>query len=479
MPAIVLATLNARYAHTAVGLRCLMANLGALADQAVLHEFTIHDDPHVVVERVLAAAPQVVAWSVAIWNRRETERVLRILRAVAPQVRIVLGGPELTGATADHPLLALADVLVDGEGEAVFPDLCRTLLAGGAVAPVVCGTPPDLATMVLPYDLYTDQDIAHRLIYVEATRGCPFTCAFCQSARDERVRRVPLERFLPAMERLLERGCRTFKFLDRSFNVLESTAIPVLDFFRARWRDGLFLHLEVMPDRVSPRLRELLASFPPGGVQLEVGIQSFEPATLAAIGRRMDADAAADSIAWLRTHTGCHLHADLIAGLPGEDEAGFHRGFDRLWRLRPHEIQVGILKRLVGTPLHDEAAADLRFNPDPPYDLLCSDAWPFAAMRRVTRLARTVEVFHNRGGFAGACDLLVGGRDPHVAWQGFADWLHVHAGGDHGLSQARQYDLLRRHLVEACGQAAPTVVAQLRADYLVEGRERHLPECLR
>ncbi len=193
----------------------------------------------------------------------------------------------------------------------------------------------------------------------------------------------------------------------------------------------------------------------------------------------MDPDLAAANIGWLRDHTGCHLHADLIAGLPGEDEAGFRAGFDRLWRLRPHEIQVGILKRLVGTPLHDDAAADMRFNPDPPYDLLCSDAWPFAAMRRVSRLARTVEVFHNRGGFAGGCDLLVGDRSPADAWQAFADWLHVHAGGDHGLSRARQYDLLRRHLVEVHGHAPAAVVAQLRADYLVTGRERHLPECLR
>lgn len=479
MPAIVLATLNARYAHTAVGLRCLMANLGELATQAAIKEFTIHDAPHVVVERLLAEAPQVVALSVAIWNRRESERVLRILRAVAPTVCVVLGGPELTEAKTDHPLLTLADVLVDGEGEAVFPGICRTLIAGGTVERVVRGIPPDLATMALPYDLYTDEDIAHRLIYVEATRGCPFTCAFCQSARDDKLRRVPPTRFLAAMERLLARGCRTFKFLDRSFNVLESTAIPVLEFFRARWRDGLFVHLEIMPDRVSPRLRALLASFPPGGVQLELGIQSFDATVLAGIQRRMDTEVAAEAIAWLRAHTGCHLHADLIAGLPGEDEAGFLRGFDRLWRLRPHEIQVGILKRLVGTPLNDSAALDMHFNQDPPYDLLCSAAWPFAAMQRVTRLARTVEVFHNRGGFTGAGVLLVGDGRPSVAWQGFAAWLHAHAGGDHGLSQARQYELLRRHLIEVHGHDAARVTATLRADYLVTGKERHLPECLR
>jgi radical SAM superfamily enzyme YgiQ (UPF0313 family) len=149
VPAIVLATLNARYAHSAVGLRCLLANLGELSTQAVIKEFTIHDAPHVVVERLLADAPQVVALSVAIWNRRESERVLRILRAVAPTVRVVLGGPELTEAKPDHPLLTLADVLVDGEGEAVFPGICRTLMAGGSVERVVRGIPPDMATMAM------------------------------------------------------------------------------------------------------------------------------------------------------------------------------------------------------------------------------------------------------------------------------------------------------------------------------------------
>ena len=480
MPDIILTTLNARYVHASLGLRCLLANLGDLAPQAVLREFTINDQADRVVEALLALSPRLVACSVSIWNLRETTRMLGILRAVAPEVRIVLGGPELSHDWQGEPVIALADALVLGEGEAVFPDLCRELLADDQRRPlrVVAGGTPHLASLPLPYEYFTDDDLAHRLIHVESSRGCPFSCAFCLSARDERVRRIPLDAFLEAMDRLLTRGCRCFKFLDRTFNVDDEAACRILEFFLARWREGLFLHFEMVPDRLSVRLRQLLATFPPGGVQLELGIQSFDPAVLAIIGRRMDVTAAADHLTWLRTQTGAHLHVDLIAGLPGETVAGFAAGFDRLWRLRPHEIQVGILKRLKGTPLA-EADHGLRFNPEPPYDLLAGPLWSFTEMQRLRRLARTVEVFANRGRFTGAFALLVGDASPFTALSAFADWLQTQATGDHGLSQERQYAFVLRHLCEISGVQTAVAQATLRQDYLRQGNERHLPECLR
>jgi radical SAM superfamily enzyme YgiQ (UPF0313 family) len=210
---------------------------------------------------------------------------------------------------------------------------------------------PKLEDVALPYDLYTPHDLAHRVVYVEASRGCPFTCEFCLSSLDIPVRQFPLEKFLTAMEGLLTRGATQFKFVDRTFNLNLMVSRAILQFFLARMRPGLFVHFEMVPDRLPEALRAVIAQFPAGSLQFEVGVQTFDEQTSRNISRRQDHAKLAENLTWLRSHTGVHVHADLIVGLPGEDLASFARGFDRLVALGPQEIQVGILKRLRGTPL--------------------------------------------------------------------------------------------------------------------------------
>jgi radical SAM superfamily enzyme YgiQ (UPF0313 family) len=209
--------------------------------------------------------------------------------------------------------------------------------------------------LALPYDLYTDADIAHRVIYVEASRGCPYECEFCLSSLDVPVRNAPLEPFLTAMQHLLDRGVCQFKFVDRTFNLNLKISSAILRFFLERYRPGLFVHFEMIPDRLPQALRELIREFPPGVLQFEVGIQTFNEQVAKLISRRQDNARAEENLRWLREETGVHVHADLIVGLPGEDMASFAAGFDRLVALGPQEIQVGLLKRLRGTPIvrHD------------------------------------------------------------------------------------------------------------------------------
>ncbi len=449
-PRILLATLNARWSHCAFGLRYLLANLQELQPQATIREFTIAEPPARIVEKLLADDPRIVGLGVYIWNREESLAVAQILKAVAPQVRLVIGGPEPTHARDDDPLLQLADVTIDGEGDHAFREVCRELLAGRAVARRISPPKPDLATVALPYHLYTDEDLAHRLIYVEASRGCPFTCEFCLSSIEDGVRSFPLDPFLAALDDLLRRGCRTFKFVDRTFNLKPSTATAILGFFRERWRDGLFLHFEMVPDRLPEAVRALLAWFPPGAVQLEIGIQSFTPEVGRLISRQMDRPRTEANLAWLRDHTGIHVHADLIVGLPGETPESFRASFDALWALRPGEIQVGILKLLPGTPLvrHVEPFA-MRFNPAPPYDLLASRDWSFAVMQRWKRFARFFELFANAGGFPRGLALTIAhgpSVSPCECLLAFADWLWAGTGQEHGFARARQYGLLAGYL---------------------------------
>lgn len=500
---IVLGVLNARYSHTALGVRYLQANLDELAEQVVVEEFLIQDDPQQIVERILAYRPRVVALSMSIWNVTPTAQVIALLKRLDPRLSIVLGGPEVRFAEA---LLHGADVVIRGEGELVFPKVCQQLLAGGEAPALVDGGLPDLARIRLPYDLYSDEDIRQRIVYVEASRGCPFRCEFCLSSRDKAVRTFPLETLLPAFERLIQRGCRGFKFIDRTFNLTPDTSRQLLDFFYARWpRDGsgeligpissrqveqgaernesFFLHFEVVPDRFDAELVAALARFPAGGVQLEIGVQTLDPAVGARVGRRVDADATRRTLALLRERTGVHVHADLIVGLPGEDAAGFGRSFDALRAMGPDEIQVGILKLLPGAPLvrHVEAYG-LVFNPEPPYDILQSAGIPFARMQELKRFARYYELYANSGRFAAALDALVAHHpsgSAFAAFDAFAAWLFARAGQHHAISQQRQYAFMLAYLTEVISLDREAAATLLIGDFLHKGILRYLPECLR
>ena len=367
MPDIVLTTFNARFAHAAFGLRYLHANLGELRDQTEIIEFDLDDRPLDVAETILAHNPRIVGLAVYVWNPRQSLELARLLKQLRPDVALVLGGPEISYETPQQPIAQLADHIICGEGDRAFPELCRTILAGRSAPRILSPQPPALDGVVMPYDLYTDADLAHRTVYVESSRGCPFGCEFCLSSLDIPVRRFPLELFLQQMQRLLDRGCQVFKFVDRTFNIDIAHAIATLDFFFSRYRPGLFLHFEMIPDRLPQALTDSLARFPPGAIQLEIGIQTFNEAVAQRIGRRQDNAKAQATIRLLREQTHAHIHADLVAGLPGESLTSFAAGFDRLLALHPHEIQLGILKRLHGAPIarHTQEWGML-YSPDAP-----------------------------------------------------------------------------------------------------------------
>lgn len=474
MPSIVLSTLNARFAHASMGLRCLRANLGALRDDSEIREFVIGQKTEEIVEKLLAGAPRIVGLGVYIWNVEETTRVVAQLRAVAPQILIVLGGPEVSHEHESQRIVQLADYLITGWGDLSFAALAQTLLRGERpAARVIAGEQPPLATLAMPYAEYSDEDLQRRHLYVEASRGCPFKCEFCLSALDRSAWPFPLDAFLAALADLYARGARQFKFVDRTFNLKVDTSLAILGFFLERLQatpdDPVFVHFELIPDHLPQRLKTLIAQFPPGCLQFEIGIQSFNPEVQARIARRQDDAAAEANLRWLRGHSHAHLHVDLIAGLPGEDMASFAAGFDRLVALAPHEIQFGILKRLRGAPIarHTEAFG-LRFNPDPPYNILATDAIDFATMQRLSRFSRYWDIVANSGRHSRALVLLLGDR-PFACFMAFSDWLYARTGQTHAIAHERMVLLLREHLRSSTGADPEAIDAAVLADYRATG----------
>jgi len=256
--------------------------------------------------------------------------------------------------------------------------------------------------------LYSDDDVSGKLVYVEASRGCPFGCEFCLSAAGTGVREFPLEPFFSGMEDLIRRGAKTIKFLDRSFNLNIERAQEIMEFFLYNIeKKPLVVHFEMVPSRFPPELVDTIARFPRNTLRLEIGIQTLNAEVSSRIGRPSNPDKELEALRALREKTNAIIHADLIAGLPGEGMESFGKSFDTLWAaLAPGsgssggrvEIQLGILKLLPGAPIarHIEPFG-MTFNPLPPYELIESAAIPASGMDRIKNFARFWELIVNRG----------------------------------------------------------------------------------
>lgn len=476
---IALVAINARYSHCSLGSRFLLANMGELRAGTVLHEFNLNQPVDDMLRQLIEQQPAVVGIGVYIWNRALVETLVLELPAVLPGVRVVLGGPEISYDTQSE-LAFNADCVIRGEAELAWPEVCRSLLSGIDVPRIVDASPPDPARIALPDSEYSADDLRNRNIYFEASRGCPYACEFCLSSEGEGVRHFPAEAVRSSLLRLMARGCRQFRFVDRSFNLGGRRAVAVLEFFLEHLQSGMRLHFEMTPDGLSPALRKVIKRFPPGVLHLETGVQSFDTAVLARVNRRCDPAEAAEGIKWLVDEAGADVHADLIAGLPGETVESFAAGFDRLYRTGAAEIQVGILKLLPGTRLcrHVEKWG-MVFNSKAPYEVRETSTMPCAVIKEISRFAAHWERLVNRGHFRYAMRRLMdGAASPWMRFDAFSTAL-AREHGFYGISMMTAQEYIYRYLIRELSVPEPEARDLLREDYLAGGKRMHLPAFLR
>lgn len=465
-PKIILATLNARFFHTSFALRYLYANLKELQEFAEIKEFIIQTRAIDIVEQILATKPDIVGFGVYIWNIVETTDVVNLLKVIAPEIKVILGGPEVSYETEQQAIVKCADYVLTGPADISFYQLCKD---------IINDTPPDkkilnskpvpLSDIALPYEYYTDDDLTHRLLYVEASRGCPFKCEFCLSSLDKSSTPFDVETFLEQMEILFQRGARNFKFIDRTFNLNITTTMKIMQFFLDRMTDDLYLHFEVVPDHLPRKLKELLAQFPDGTLQFEIGIQTFNVEVQKNISRKQNNAKSKENLLWLRDNTSAHIHADLIFGLPGETFDTFKDSFNQLYHCRPHEIQMGILKRLKGSPIirHTEAF-DLRFNPLPPFNILSTVRIDFATMQRINRFARYWDMVGNSGRFKYTLPHILSDK-PFDDFMALTEWIFNKTGQIHKISLKKLFELISQSVEALYPEKHKIVISKLELDY--------------
>ncbi|MGM0534051.1 MAG: DUF4080 domain-containing protein [Campylobacterota bacterium] len=478
MADIILTTLNARFSHTSLALRSLLANMGPLQQRTQIKEYVINKNNEQIAESLLEDSPKIIGFGVYIWNVCDIAAIIAMIKAVRPDIYIVLGGPE-----ASHKPLRVAmkeaDCIISGEGEAAFADLCKKVLAGSPPnSHYLQADPVDVTKLHLPYEHYSDFDLQNRYVYVESSRGCPYKCEFCLSSIDKKVRYFDFEQLLQQLQLLWDRGARDFKFIDRTFNLAAKKAAPILEFFLSKQQD-YFVHFEFIPDYFPQTLQEMLARFPKGSLQLEIGIQTLNEKVAQNISRPMNKEKIEQNLRFLQENTHAHLHLDLIIGLPGQSEADFAADLDALMAMGGGEIQLGVLKKLSGTSLHrHDGPHKMVYNPHPPYDVLQTADIDFFAMRRLKRMARFFDIFYNSGNFKQTCQLLFEDGNVYAVFSDFCERFYASMRSTYqiGLNQSARF--LYGYMTDTKGYDKDKV-AKLMASDLQKVSGRKLPGFLR
>ena len=462
---ILLTALSAKHIHKSLAPWCLKAYCDTYLPavcQIIVQEHTINDHIGDIVAEIFEMKPDVAGFSCYIWNIEQVSKAAAMLKQCLPQCIIVLGGPEVSFET-DCSVYSWADYIVQGPGERVFADLLKELAEGNRPRKKrlsSCDAPgPD--TLPSPYTAEYFRSfeegrmcsIANQLVYYESSRGCPFSCTYCLSSTFCGVKELSLERVFSEITALLAQGATCIKFVDRTFNANKGRALKILTYIHSLDTSCIF-HFEVAADLFTPELLRLVASMPPQRVQFEIGIQSLHPATLAAINRNMDTELALQNIRSLTAFGNCHVHVDLIAGLPFDTIESFARGIDACIETRPHMLQLGFLKLLKGTDIRAASAAyGYIYNDFPPYEVVQNNSLRFEDIIRLKRIEVIVDKFYNSGRFAHAVRYAIDHvfQSAYACFDALADFCK---GENLSVSPKQAYTMLFRFLCTHTDQAS-------------------------
>ena len=409
---VVLSTLNSKFIHSSLALRYLKAYGEAHGQAYDIVEYTINMPVLHILSDITEHDIDVLGFACYIWNIEMTLHVVDMVKAVRPDIKIVLGGPEVS-FTADELLERCPniDYIVQGECEEAFYALVTALQLGNdGLDPVIPGVRGrrngsilgsaeavevrDLSTIPFPYTEEDMEDLEHKIIYYESSRGCPFSCQYCLSGNKNTVRFFPQKRTLQELQWFIDHGVKQVKFVDRTFNCAPHHHRPLMEFMRDSDTDMNF-HLEMEPELMTEWETNILCETPPGRIQIEVGVQSTHKKTLDAINRYNDWPYIQKSIRPIIQAGRTHVHMDLIVGLPHEDFNRFGQSFNDLFSLQPHALQIGFLKLLKGSGVRRMREYKYVADPLAPYEVLSTHVLPYDDVRFLKYFEDVFERFYN------------------------------------------------------------------------------------
>lgn len=493
---IVLTTLNARYTHTNLALRYLQAAARAAGFDAVIKEFSINDDPGLILRQLYEMKPGLLGFSCYIWNIDKILPIMESLKQLQPELRIIAGGPEVSyDAVELLKKCPFIDAVIKGEGEYAFVDYIKQYFNNGrydGIRGLVwrkgqevidnggMGLVPNLDELPNPY---TDLDgLDGRMAYFETSRGCPFNCAYCLSSTTRGVRYVSMERVKQGLASLATAQPAVIKFVDRTFNVRNDRAREIME-YAINLPGNSTYHFEIVGEGLDEEFLEFLSRVPEGKVQLEIGVQSTCPSALEAVNRRQDLKKLDRVLQALKKMDNIHVHLDIIAGLPCEDYSTFRHTFNRVYKWEPDYLQLGFLKLLKGSPLREKANEyGYVYQNNPPYEVLSNRWLSFADISRLKRIEDLVQRYYNSGVFRYTLKTMVEkgwGGDAFSFYESFADYWKVKGWAERAWARPRLYEFLADFIKTMRPEVGEIGQSLLIFDFIIYNPNNEVPAGIR
>lgn len=461
---ILLAACNAKYIHSNLAVYDLKAYSSDYDKEVLLREYTINQPKDEILKDIYGSGADVVCFSCYIWNISFVRELIRDLAKILPETAFWAGGPEVS-YDAEKFLTEMPEMtgVLVGEGEKTFHDLLEYYIDGkgslGEIRGIAYRDGEEIRhngwrelmnLSEIPFVYQHLEEFENRIIYYESSRGCPFSCSYCLSSIDKKLRFRDLELVKKELQFFLDHKVPQVKFVDRTFNCKHEHAMAIWKYILEHDNGVTNFHFEVSADLLRDEEMDLMAKMRPGLIQLEIGVQSTNPETIRAIHRHMDLDKLKRCVDRVHSFRNIHQHLDLIAGLPYEDYDMFHRSFNDVYQMKPDQLQLGFLKVLKGSLMQGEAEKyGIVHKEKEPYEVLSTNWLPYGDVLKLKAVESMVEVYYNSGQFQHTLEYLVPlAKDAFTFYESLGAFYEKKGYSEISHSRMRRYEILLEYLQE-------------------------------
>ncbi len=486
-----LVAINSKYIHSNLALRYLRANTEDLNYECMLKEFTINDRKENILEKIIMEKADLVAFSCYIWNLEYIEELANLIKLVKPSTEIIFGGPEVSYDSESFLRRVPGEYIIKGEGEETFREFIKCKIENKSLDKVkglyiktlngikYTGERHNISmnSVVFPYK--KEEDLKNKIVYYEASRGCPFKCKYCLSSTLHGVRFHDIERVKKEIKFLVDKNVKLIKFVDRTFNCNHKFAMEVWEYIIDLDTDATF-HFEISADLLTKEELDILSKSKEGRIQFEVGVQTTNNEVLKNINRHVNFETIKEKVEELKKLKNIKQHLDLIAGLPGEDYNSFKNSFNDVYSIEPEEIQLGFLKLLKGSPMRLEAEKwGMVYSPYPPYEILSTKDISYEELLILKKVEGVVDKYYNSGKFDNILKYFMGEfKKPFDFYYRLAMFCNDKGYFDRNISGPQYYKVFLEFNEEFLNKNSEFLKEVIKYDYLKFNKKQWLPEFL-
>ncbi|WP_434304773.1 B12-binding domain-containing radical SAM protein [Clostridium botulinum] len=486
-----LVAINSKYIHSNLALRYLRANTEDLNYECMLKEFTINDRKENILEKIIMEKADLVAFSCYIWNLEYVEELANLIKSVKPSTEIIFGGPEVSYDSESFLRKVPGEYIIKGEGEETFREFIKCKIENKSLDKVkglyiktlngieYTGERHNISmnSVVFPYK--REEDLKNKIVYYEASRGCPFKCKYCLSSTLHGVRFHGIERVKKEIKFLVDKNVKLIKFVDRTFNCNHKFAMEVWEYIINLDTDATF-HFEISADLLTKEELDILSKSKEGRIQFEVGVQTTNNEVLKNINRHVNFETIKEKVEELKKLKNIKQHLDLIAGLPGEDYNSFKNSFNDVYSIEPEEIQLGFLKLLKGSPMRLEAEKwGMLYSPYPPYEILSTKDISYEELLILKKVEGVVDKYYNSGKFNNILKYFMGEfKKPFDFYYSLAMFYNDKGYFDRNISGPQYYKVFLEFNEEFLNKNSEFLKEIIKYDYLKFNKKQWLPEFL-